>query len=86
MRVGRVPLVPYTPPGSRETGRLVAALAPRYAAVLLANHWPVVAGSSLDAAVYAAEKLKETAKLVLVTRGYSVRLLNAAQVDALSGT
>ena len=83
MRVGRVPLVSYTPPGSTETERRVAPLAPAHAAVLLANHGPVVSGESLDAAVYAAEELEETAKLVLLTRGLPIRLLNQKEVESL---
>lgn len=74
----------HAPPGSLETGALVAALAPRHAAVLLANHGPVVAGASLDAAVYAAEELEETAKLVFLTQARSVRLLDPEQIRALT--
>ena len=52
-------------------------------AVLLANHGPVVSGSSLEAAVYAAEELEETAKLFLLLRDVPTRPLDAAQVDEL---
>jgi 3-dehydro-4-phosphotetronate decarboxylase len=83
MRVGRVPVAPYTMPGSAEVKPLVQALAPEHAAVLLANHGPVVAGASLEAAVYAIEELEETAKLVMLARGMDVRRLTAAQVAAL---
>ncbi len=84
MRVGRVPLVRYTRPGSAETGALVAVLAPSAAAVLLANHGPVVSGASLDAAVNAAEELEETAKLAFLTRGHNARLLDADEIRALA--
>jgi 3-dehydro-4-phosphotetronate decarboxylase len=83
MRVGRVPVVPYTMPGSADVKPLVQAQAPRHAAVLLANHGPVVAGASLEAAVFAMEELEETAKLVVLSRGLDVRRLTAAQVSAL---
>ncbi len=86
MRVGRVPVLPYTVPGSPDVAPLVRAKAPDHAAVLLANHGPVVAGLSLDAAVYTAEELEETAKLVVLTRGLSVRHLDAAQIAALNAT
>lgn len=86
MRVGRVPVLPYTPPGSADVAPLVRAKAPEHAAVLLANHGPVVAGLSLDAAVYTAEELEETAKLVVLTRGLKVRHLDAAQIAALDAT
>ena len=86
MRVGRVPLLPYTVPGSVDVAPLVRAVAPDHAAVLLGNHGPVVAGLSLDAAVYTAEELEETAKLVVLTRGLHVRLLDADQIAQLDAS
>ncbi|MBZ9988871.1 aldolase [Mesorhizobium sp. BH1-1-5] len=83
MRVGRVPLIPYTHPGSTDTGILVKTLAPDHAAVLLANHGPVVSGRSFRDAVFAAEELEETAKLVLLTRQMSVRRLSNDLVTEL---
>ncbi len=38
MRVGRVPLLPYVPPGDPEMGAMIRALEGRHAGVLLANH------------------------------------------------
>ncbi|TPI40440.1 aldolase [Mesorhizobium sp. B3-1-9] len=84
MRVGRVPLIPYTHPGSADTGALVRARAPDHAAVLLANHGPVVSGRSFRDAVFAAEELEETAKLVLLTRNMSVRRLSDDLVAELN--
>ncbi|MBS7704906.1 aldolase [Chelatococcus asaccharovorans] len=84
MRVGRVPVLPYTAPGSADVAPLVAARAGAHAAVLLANHGPVVAGTSLDSAVFAAEELEETAKLLVITRGLAVRSLDQGQIDQLN--
>ena len=64
-------------------GDAVHGLAGKRSAVLLANHGPVVAGKALDAAVYAAEELEETAKLHLLLRGAPVRLLTDEQVAEL---
>lgn len=75
MRVGRVPIVPYTKPGSPEVAPFIRAKAPEHAAILLGNHGPVVAGPSLEAAVFAAEELEETAKLAVLARGLKVRPL-----------
>ena len=86
MRVGRLPLVPYHPPGDLGLADAVRRLAGKHHAVLLANHGPVVAGSSLDAAANAIEELEETAKLFLILRGSKVRLLTDEQVAALKPT
>lgn len=83
MRVGRLPLVPYFPPGDEALAEAVARLAGRHHAVLLANHGPVVAGSSLSAAQDAIEELEETARLFLLLRNEKVRALTAAQVAEL---
>jgi ribulose-5-phosphate 4-epimerase/fuculose-1-phosphate aldolase len=83
MRVGRLPLVPYFPPGDLSLAEAVKRLAGKHHAVLLANHGPVVAGSSLDAAANAIEELEETAKLFLILRGSKTRLLTKEQVAAL---
>lgn len=83
MRVGRLPLVPYYPPGDLSLADAVRKLAGEHHAVLLANHGPVVAGSSLDAAANAIEELEETAKLFLLLRGSKLRLLTPEQVAAL---
>jgi 3-dehydro-4-phosphotetronate decarboxylase len=83
MRIGRLPLVPYYPPGDETLAEAVGALAGKHHAVLLANHGPVVAGSSLTAAQDAIEELEETAKLFLLLRGERVRALTDAQVAEL---
>jgi ribulose-5-phosphate 4-epimerase/fuculose-1-phosphate aldolase len=83
MRVGRLPLIPYYRPGDAGLGAAVEALADRHHAVLLANHGPVVAGTTLDAAINAMEELEETAKLFLLLQGHSVRPLTSAQVTDL---
>ncbi|WP_311029938.1 3-oxo-tetronate 4-phosphate decarboxylase [Mesorhizobium koreense] len=84
MRVGRVPVLPYTMPGSADVAPLVRARAADHAAILLANHGPVVAGTSLESAVFAAEELEETARLLVLTRGLDVRHLDSAQIAALN--
>ncbi|WP_043529704.1 3-oxo-tetronate 4-phosphate decarboxylase [Litchfieldella xinjiangensis] len=83
MRVGKLPLVPYHIPGDESLGDAVKGLAGRHSAVLLANHGPVVAGKSLEAAVYATEELEETAKLFLLLQGKNPRALTPEQVAEL---
>jgi 3-dehydro-4-phosphotetronate decarboxylase len=83
MRAGRTALVPYYRPGDPAVGDAIRGLAGRYSSVLLANHGPVVAGDTLEAAVFATEELEETAKLYLLVRGLNPRFLTPAQVDDL---
>ena len=80
MRVGRLPLVPYFPPGDIDLARAVREMASDHHAMLLANHGPVVAGKSLADAVYATEELEETAKLFLALQGMRTRPLTPEQV------
>ncbi len=51
--------------------------------MLLANHGPVVAGKSLDDAIYATEELEETAKLFLLLQNHRTRPLTPEQIDDL---
>lgn len=83
MKVGKLPLVPYHAPGDRKLADAVRAMAGEHHAVLLANHGPVVAGTSLDNAVYATEELEETAKLFLMLQGHATRFLTPEQVAEL---
>jgi ribulose-5-phosphate 4-epimerase/fuculose-1-phosphate aldolase len=83
MRVGKLPLVPYYPPGDTALAEAVAQKAATSHAVLLANHGPVVSGKTLFDAQYATEELEETAKLHLLLNGRRTRPLTEAQRDAL---
>lgn len=80
MRLGKVRLLPFYLPGDAAMGEAVRGFAGRRSAVLLANHGPVVAGKTLEAAVYAMEELEETAKLALLTRGLGAIGLSANDV------
>ena len=87
MRVGRsLPIVPYYRPGDPAMEPAIHAAALTARAILLANHGPVISGKTLTDAVYAAEELEEAAKLFLLLRAASPRLLTPAQVDDLLAT
>ena len=83
MKIGKLPLVPYFPPGDLDLAKAVREMASEHHAVLLANHGPVVAGKSLECAVYATEELEETAKLFLLLRNEKTRFLTPKQVAVL---
>jgi len=88
MRVGTVKLLPYVRPGDERMGEMIRALGGRHAAVLLANHGPVVSGRDIASAVHAAEELEETAKLLVLLRNAPTRLLsreNVAELNAVFG-
>jgi len=84
MRCGRTALLPYYRPGDPAVADAIKGLAGRYTSVLLANHGPVVAGDTLEAAVFAMEELEETAKLYLLLRGLNPRHLSPQQVADLT--
>jgi 3-dehydro-4-phosphotetronate decarboxylase len=83
MRIRRLALVPYYRPGDPALAEAVREKAKQHHALLLANHGPVVAGKSLEDAVYNAEELEETAKLHLLLEGRRTRFLEPEQIADL---
>jgi ribulose-5-phosphate 4-epimerase/fuculose-1-phosphate aldolase len=79
MRVGRLTLLPYFPPGDAALAQAVGEAARHTHAVLLAHHGPVLAGTSLDAAADAAEELEQTARIHLRVHGRGCRCLSSAE-------
>ena len=83
MKIGTLPLIPYFPPGDLDLAKAVREMASDHHALLLANHGPVVAGKSLEDAVYAMEELEETAKLFLMLKNMNTSFLDDAQINDL---
>ncbi len=83
MRVGPLPLVPYFPPGDAALAHAAGRLAAGARALLLANHGPIVAAASLDAAADAVEVLEQTARVFLLLRGCNVRPLSGDEIRRL---
>lgn len=86
MKLGRVKLLPFFMPGDPAMGAAVRGLAGKRAAVMLANHGPVVAGKDIEAACNAIEELEDAARLAIMTRGMNPRGLTAEQVTNLVKT
>jgi ribulose-5-phosphate 4-epimerase/fuculose-1-phosphate aldolase len=84
MKCGATALVPYYRPGDSAVADAIKGLAGKYSSVLLANHGPVVAGDTLEAAVFAMEELEETARLYLLLRGLNPRYLSSQQIADLT--
>jgi ribulose-5-phosphate 4-epimerase/fuculose-1-phosphate aldolase len=83
MRVGRLVLVPYMPPGDPALGDAVGAAALESAALLLANHGLVAAGRDLTDARTIAEEIETTARLFLLIGDRPVSLLTTSEVAEL---
>ena len=83
MKLGKVKLLPFFLPGDPAMGEAVRGLAGTRSAVMLANHGPVVAGKDVEAACNAIEELEDTARLAMMTRGLSPRLLTEAEQHGL---
>jgi|TARA_B110000263_G_C14798957_1_gene281115 ribulose-5-phosphate 4-epimerase/fuculose-1-phosphate aldolase len=81
-------MLPYFKPGDKALAEAVRVavrgLVGKHTALLLANHGPIVAGATLQAALYATEELEATAKLHLLTRSHNPRMLTADQIAELS--
>lgn len=76
MRIGRLPLVGYLPPGDPGLGDAAGRLAQDAGrGLLLANHGLVAWGRDLDEAIAVAEEIESAASLHLRLDGRAVRLL-----------
>ena len=83
MKIGKLKLLPYYAPGDMSLANAVREVAAKHHAILLANHGPIVAGKTLESAVYASEELEETAKLFLLLHGNKINILDSDQVAEL---
>ena len=90
MKVGHVPLLPYTLPGDAAVAEQVAALIDHYGnsgtplrAVMLQRLGPNVWHSSPAAAMAVLEELEETARLALLIHGNVPAPLTESQIDEL---
>jgi len=66
--LGRVPLVPYGTPGTKELGDRVEPYLEGYDGWLLANHGAVTVGPTLDAAWMRMESLEHAARIIYAAR------------------
>jgi ribulose-5-phosphate 4-epimerase/fuculose-1-phosphate aldolase len=83
MRVGKLPLLPYFPPGDPGLAKEVGQTSITRPAMLLANHGSVVAAENFIKAVHNAEELEETAKLYFMLKDIAYKSLNETQMDML---
>lgn len=86
MLLGKVKVLPFFRPGDAAIGDAIRALDGKRAAVMLANHGPIVSAKTVEAACNAMEELEETARLAMMTRGMPVRMLTEDQIQDLVTT
>lgn len=85
MKVGRTMLLPYFRPGDPAIAKAIEELDPACSAVLLANHGPIVCGTSLTGASDAIEELEQTARLYLLLAGRAATFLSPEAVGEITG-
>ncbi len=85
MRLGRLPVAPYAPPGSPELGEGVRVLAADAPVLLLAQHGSVAIAAGPHAAADLLEELEAAAQLAFALRGTAARTLPADEVRRLRG-
>ncbi len=83
MRVGALPLLPYIRPGDPQIAEQLAVSARRHSAALLANHGPVVSGTSLREAIFNAEELEDTARVFFLLKPHGFNQLRPADIAEL---
>lgn len=83
MRVGRLSLVEYEPPGSDRLEAAAARAAKVSRCLLLRNHGSLAAAPTLEGAVDAVEEIEETARLFLLLEGRSAGYLADEDVAEL---
>lgn len=77
MRVGRLPLIPFYPPGDPELAAHAGRVAKDSHAFLMRNHGPLVGGTTLDHALDVIEELEQTAQLHLLLDGREILPVDA---------
>lgn len=81
-RVGRVPLLPYLPPGGSELAQAVGRVCRTVSAVLLQNHGVITYGPSLEEARDILEELEQNAGVWLASRGQARVLSDGELAEA----
>lgn len=86
MRVGRLPVIPFYPPGDPGLADHAGRVAEGAHSMLFRNHGPLVAGKTLDHALDVLEELEQTAQLHLLLHGRTTLPLSSAAAERLFNT
>ena len=83
MKLGKIMLIPYAPPGSQALFSAFAARADGRRGYLLSHHGALVAGRDLWDAFYALEELEESCRLAWEARGErTIKTLDTLSLQA----
>jgi ribulose-5-phosphate 4-epimerase/fuculose-1-phosphate aldolase len=84
MRVGQIPLLGFAAPGDPAMGALISDSPHAFRGALLSNHGAVVSGEDLERAVDGTVELEEACRITVLTDGTDRRLIEPAQVHAIT--
>lgn len=85
MRLGKIGWVPYHIPGDQALADAIDDAAKLYPGILMANHGPIVAGSSVEKAVFGMEELEESCRIAFLLKDEPRAVnLSDAQIRDLS--
>lgn len=85
LKVGKVKVIPYYPPGDIRIAKELEKWAETSHAFLLRNHGLIVSGANLEAAIDVMEEFEETAKLDYLLRDCKVKFLSSDEISCLLG-
>ena len=84
LAVGRIPIVPYAPPTTKDMGNYLDPFLPTHRAMILERHGAVTWGETLEEAVCGMERVEHSAEILWLGRSLGrLRRLPAAEVRAL---
>ena len=83
MRLGAIGMVPYFPPGDKTLAAAISDKAQQHAAILMANHGPIVSGKDLWSTMYAIEELEESCRLMMMLQDKSANKLSEQDCNTL---
>lgn len=82
--IGKIPLIEYRPPSTRELAELVGEAAGNYDVMLLQNHGLVSTGIDLKAAYYNTERAEHAFKILTIAQSFGKpKPLSATEIKEL---
>jgi ribulose-5-phosphate 4-epimerase/fuculose-1-phosphate aldolase len=83
--VGKLPVLPYLRPGSKELADMAGKVLAGRNSVLLAKHGVLTVGSNAEHALNIAEEIEENARIFFILAGRGTGLTEEEQAELLRG-